>query len=41
MKFSAMIFVATLFLAVCNLGDSIEFSGDLELGEVLSGHGRI
>lgn len=37
MKNSAVIFVAALFMAACNLSDSIEFSGDLELGEVVEG----
>ena len=37
MKNSAVIFVAALFLAACNLSDSNEFSGDLELGEVVEG----
>ncbi len=37
MKNSAVIFVAALFMAACNLSDSIEFSGDLEVGEVVEG----
>ena len=37
MRNSAVIFVAALFMAACNLGDSIEFTGDLEVGEVVEG----
>jgi len=37
MKHIAWIFVAALFMAACNLGDSIEFSGDLKVGEVVEG----
>jgi CubicO group peptidase (beta-lactamase class C family) len=37
MKNSAVIFVAALFLAACNLSDSIEFSGDLSIGEIVEG----
>ncbi len=37
MKHIAWIFVAALFMAACNLSDSIEFSGDLEMGEVVEG----
>jgi hypothetical protein len=33
----ALIFVAALFMAACNRSDSIEFSGDLEVGEVVEG----
>ncbi len=37
MKTSLIIFVAALFMAACNLSDSVEFSGDLQLGEVVEG----
>jgi hypothetical protein len=37
MKNLVSIFVATLFLAACNLTDSVEFSGDLALGDVVEG----
>jgi len=37
MKNIAWIFVAGLFMAACNLSDSIEFTGDLEVGEVVEG----
>jgi CubicO group peptidase (beta-lactamase class C family) len=37
MKNIAVIFVAALFMAACNFSDSIEFSGDLEVGEVVEG----
>ncbi len=37
MKHIATIFVAALFMAACNLGDFVEFSGDLSVGEVVEG----
>jgi len=37
MKNIVWIVVAALFLAACNLSDSIEFSGDLKVGEVVEG----
>ncbi|MEA3461212.1 MAG: hypothetical protein U9R49_04970, partial [Bacteroidota bacterium] len=37
MKKLAWIFVAALFMAACNLSDSVDFSGDLGLGEVVEG----
>ena len=38
MKNLALIFLAALFLAACNLSDSsVEFSGDLSVGEVVEG----
>jgi CubicO group peptidase (beta-lactamase class C family) len=37
MKHIALIFVAALFMAACNLNDTVEFSGDLSLGEVVEG----
>ncbi len=37
MKHIALIFVAALFMAACNLNDAVEFSGDLSLGEVVEG----
>jgi len=37
MKNIAVIFVAALFMAACNLSDSIDFTGDLEVGEVVEG----
>lgn len=37
MKHIALIFVAALFMAACNLNDAVKFSGDLSLGEVVEG----
>ena len=37
MKYIAIIFFAALFFAACNLTDSVEFSGDLALGEIVEG----
>lgn len=37
MKESSVIFVAALFLAACNLSDSIEYSGDFAVGEIVEG----
>ena len=37
MKQIALIFVAALFMAACNLSDSVEFSGDLSVGEIVEG----
>ena len=37
MKHIALIFVVALFLAACNLTDSVEFSGDLAVGTVVEG----
>jgi len=37
MKNIALIFVAALFMAACNLNDAVTFSGDLSLGEVVEG----
>lgn len=37
MKHIALIFVAALFMAACNLNDTVEFSGDLSVGEIVEG----
>jgi len=37
MKNSTWIFVAALFMAACNFSDSFEYSGDLDVGEVVVG----
>ncbi len=37
MKNFALFFVAALFMAACTISDSVEFSGDLQLGEVVEG----
>jgi len=37
MKYIVLTFVAALFMAACTISDSVEFSGDLSLGEVVEG----
>ncbi|MCD4709860.1 MAG: serine hydrolase [Bacteroidales bacterium] len=37
MKIKLFIFVAALFLAACNITDSVELSGDLQVGEIVEG----
>ena len=37
MKNFALIFLAALFFAACNSVDTVNFSGDLALGEVVEG----
>ncbi|MCD4711418.1 MAG: hypothetical protein K8R52_11285 [Bacteroidales bacterium] len=37
MRIKLFIFVAALFMAACNLPDAVEFSGDLNVGEVVEG----